>query len=403
MKPRGATGRCAVACALWLSVLASAAGEPAAGGEPDFGPAMFSANRAIVLVTSYSELGEDVPGCPSGKPIAHNAGFLVSEGGHVLTSIHALSGCSKADVVSADGSRSPARMVAFDQRIGLALLSTGVKGVEPLQVAREPVRPGQWIVSACARPAADGTVVVATAAAPISSVEGTLRLSGNRWDNLLVTAAAGTKGTAGAPVLTASGELAGVIVATGTWRGTPGCCFALAASELEPILNSLLDHNSQKLGWMGVVLGEPDDGRGVAVKGVMEESPAHRAGVLPGDVLLELDGEPIVGTSLFEQKVVNGIPGSEVQVTLLRHGRIEGASALIAPRPLFIVRNPARLGTGRRDEFVQWGGVAVGSDWGDAGGPYRQTILSLLCENELLRERIMQMEVRISRLESSAR
>ena len=317
-------------------------GGPAAGQESQacgFGPAVHAAASSVVHVRSTFSMGEEPFGPDAGEVIFSNTGFFVGTGGEVLTSLVGLVGCRDIAVTASEGRTAPARLVALDQPSGLAVLKAELTGTVPLELVESPPAPGSWALLASARPH-DGTVVAIMRPVVVHERRAPVLLHGVEWHGLAAVPVYVPIGSASAPILDRSGRLAAVVLGlqseAGAW-GVESECFALPADRLVPILARLMAGVSRRQGWLGLaILREPADREGVRVAGVLENSPAHEAGIRPGDVLLAIEGRPIEAPSTFTQRVAASEPGASMRLKVLRKEQIVAIQVEVGARPLLI-------------------------------------------------------------------
>jgi len=382
----------AIGCvALWASVAAGAS----EAGRSDFREAAERACESVVLVVSHVRN----PMEPGRDCIIGNTGFFVDTEGRVLTSLLAVSGSTRIEVQAPGADAVQARIQALDQAVGLALLETGLEQTVPFQRREEPLQAGQWVLAACGARSPEGGAQVALCAGMVSACEAAVKLSGVRWDGLLQAELAPRLGLAAGPLLDRTGRLAGVIVGART-SADSGCCYALPVTRLDSLLERLLRRESRRLGWLGLAVAPSPQTGGLAVRGVLGGSPAHVVGIMPGDILLEFDGEPVRDPSMFESKVVGAAPGSRVELSLLSGREVKRVSVAVGTRPLLISRMPV---TARRGVRMFSRGIYVRGPDPSMSAADREIIEQLRQENEELRRRIAQIEERLERLEGESR
>ena len=337
--------------ALLLLLAATAyAGQVFAEPSCDFSRLRQAAARSLVLVEGKLAL-RDTPlqETRRGFDTCLNTGFFVSRSGHVLTSLTGLAGCEEINVHHPDGRIVPAKLAAVDQAADLALLSTHLKDTPALPLAETAPDPGELLALAAAR-IRDSTPDAAIRPGLISSCDASIRLHGVKWQRLIEIPICAPEGAASGPLLNTSGELAGIILAVRSGETSGGrigsdLVYGIPADQLAPILRRLKSGESHRLGWLGVsVAREPDKEEGVRVESVLRESPAQAAGIRPGDVLLEIAGQPLAleAPDTLARYVAQGVPGEDVPLKLLRGDQIKTISARIAPRPFLICHGSQR-------------------------------------------------------------
>ena len=131
---------------------------------------------------------------------------------------------------------------------------------------------------------------------------------------------------------------------TSVWQDCDA--YGLPADQVQAIVDRMRRGESRRLGWLGVAVAhEPGDRQGARVAAVLESSPAHLAGIRPGDVLLEINGAPVERPVTVAEMVAEAGPVPGVRIKLLRGDRqILQVAADLQPRPLAICIAPPRMG-----------------------------------------------------------
>jgi S1-C subfamily serine protease len=355
--------------------------------------AVLAASRSVVRVKSTVPLEGAPVRMRADEATFSNTGFFVTTDGQVLTSLLGVAGCSQIEVFCADGRTAGARVKAFDQPSGLALLETDL----PDTAAFGP---------GTAAPAEGGEVLVASAAAagaglqpvlaPGSVLDGqaSLRVHGLEWRELLVATCEARPGSAAAPVLDEEGQLVGIVL--GSVASLPGVgpqagSYVLPIAQVAPIVERLQRGESRRLGWLGAIVGAPaEGGRGVRVLETLNGAPAALAGLRRGDVLLEADGRLIDTPEVLAESVTRAGPGQAVRLLVQRGEGTQTVALTVGPRPLLICGGMGRPG-----------GKVVRVRWNRSVGAIRlpgradgseEALFQLLEENEQLRARIRELE-----------
>ncbi len=335
---------------------------------------------------SLDAVGESA--CPA-TCTCSNCGFFVSTDGHVLTGLFGVAGSAQITVRCADGRRAEARVLAIDQPANLALLETDLSETVPLEMAGAPPDRGELVVLAALH-RYEGRLQAGVLPGMIASVRASVRFQGVKWQDLLVASLSPPAGDAAAPLLTTDGRLAAIVLgAAESTASTParflsdGACLALPVTQLRPILDRLLRGESRQLGWLGVrLVREPGDREGALVGAVLEGSPAHEAGIRPGDVLLQIGSQPLQDIDALARSVAEGGPRKGVKISVLRDGNVRAIAMDIGPRPL-----------------LMW---AVERDAGEAApprpAPHGSTVQQLRRENRELREHIRSLQEQLREL-----
>ena len=265
---------------------------------------------------------------PEEVELALGAGIVIDRDGHILTNNHVLEAASDVTVVLDDGTELPARIVGGDEDSDLGVLKVEPKG-HPLVPAilgdSDRTEVGEWVLASGNPFGLERSVT-----AGIVSAKGrTFRELGREawFSSFIQTDASINPGNSGGPLVNQRGEVIGVNTAVDT-RGQ-GISYAVPINNARRVIPMLLRDGKLVRSWLGVYvapvtdevaqavkLGEP---RGVYVAGVVDGSPAAKAGILRGDVVLRFDGEDAELAALPWLASVAGV-GRKVAVVIWRDG-----------------------------------------------------------------------------------
>jgi len=265
---------------------------------------------------------------PEEVELALGAGIVIDKDGHILTNNHVLAAASDVTVVLDDGIELTAQIVGGDEDSDLGILKIDAKG-HPLVPAilgnSDKTEVGEWVLAIGNPFGLERSVT-----AGIVSAKGrTFRELGREawFSSFIQTDASINPGNSGGPLVNQWGEVIGVNTAVDT-RGL-GISYAVPINNARRILPMLLRDGRVVRSWLGVYvapvteevaratkLGEP---RGVYVAGVVDGSPAAKAGIARGDVVLRFDGEEAQLATLPWLASVAGV-GRKVDVVVWRDG-----------------------------------------------------------------------------------
>ena len=252
------------------------------------------------------------------RVMGQGSGFIIDPAGYIVTNYHVAGKADQLKVTLSDGTELPAKLVGADQRTDLALLK--VDASKPLPAvafaAGAPPRVGD-VVIAVGNPFG----LSASVTAGIISARGR-DLGARPYDDFLQTDAAINPGNSGGPLFSADGQVVGVNTAiVSPSGGSVGIGFAIPAQLAAKVVGELRDHGAVHRGWLGVELGPNEDGEkaGAKVVAVQRSSPAAKAGLQPGDIILEADGGTIADGRSLARSVADHAPGSALKLGVRRH------------------------------------------------------------------------------------
>jgi serine protease Do len=269
--------------------------------------------------------GEQLP-APRAK--SAGSGFIVDPDGYVVTNHHVVKAAESIEVILDDGTRLPAELRGHDEKTDLALLRVDSDEELPYVAFGDSdvARPGDWVVAIGNPFGLGGTVTTG-----IISARGRDIQSGP-YDDYLQIDAPINQGNSGGPLFGLDGKVLGINTAIySPTGGNVGIGFAIPSTMAQPIIEALKTDGRVERGWLGVQiqsidealaegLGLPDTG-GALVAAVNTGSPADRAGIEPGDVIVGFDGRPIESMRELPRRVAAAAPGTKARVEILREGR----------------------------------------------------------------------------------
>ena len=255
------------------------------------------------------------------------SGVIVSPDGLVLTNSHVVGGNSRLRVTTADGQSLTAVVVGDDPDTDLALLRVNESVTLPFAPLGDSrhLRRGQLVIAIGNPLGFESTVT----AGVVSALGRSLRArTGRLIDDLIQTDAALNPGNSGGPLVSSRGEVVGIN--TAIIMGAQGICFAIAANTAKFVLGELVRHGRVRRAYIGISAAKTALPRrlrheagvvqesAVVVAGVEPTSPADRAGLVAGDVLLSLDGQAVTGADDLIRILTGEKIGGKVEIELLR-------------------------------------------------------------------------------------
>lgn len=270
------------------------------------------------------------------------SGVLVSADGIVLTNNHVVDGATAIQVKLADGRELAAKLVGADPRADLAVLRLEGKplNIKPLALAdSDKVRLGE-VVLAIGSPFG----LAQSVSMGIVSAKGRADVHIADYEDFIQTDAAINPGNSGGALVNLRGELLGINTAIASSSGgSQGIGFAIPANMLRPIIKSLLETGRVVRGYLGVGIQAmtpelreafaANAAGGVLVTEVQADSPAERAGLLRGDVVLEIAGKAADSPQRFRNGVAQAGVGAKLPIVVQRQGKRVELAAQLAEAP----------------------------------------------------------------------
>ncbi|MBI4636536.1 MAG: Do family serine endopeptidase, partial [Candidatus Rokubacteria bacterium] len=251
------------------------------------------------------------------------SGVIVDPSGIALTNAHVIERATDIDVVTTDGNKHRAKVVGIDKKTDLAVLRLD-DGKGTFRHARlgdsDKAQVGDWVIAVGSPFGLQATVTAGIISAKARQI------GQGPFDDFLQTDAAINPGNSGGPLVNMQAEVIGIN--TAIVAGGAGIGFAIPSNMARKIYTELITRGKVTRGWLGVSIQQltPElaksfgarDPRGVLISDVVPESPAARAGLQPGDILLEFDGQKVDGPADLQRAVGLAAPGREARLKVWR-------------------------------------------------------------------------------------
>ncbi|HEX3856494.1 MAG TPA: trypsin-like peptidase domain-containing protein [Verrucomicrobiae bacterium] len=270
------------------------------------------------------------------------SGFVIAPDGLILTNSHVVHGAVRMEVTLADGRVFDASLVGDDPETDLAVIRINASQLVHAQFGdSKSVRVGQIAIAIGSPFGFQQTVT----AGVVSALGRSMRSqSGRLIDNVIQTDAALNPGNSGGPLVNSRGEIIGVN--TAIILPAQGICFAIASNTAEFVTAWLIKEGVIRRSWIGVagqnvpihrrvvVFHRLAADHGVLVSGIEPGSPASRAGLREGDVIVTFGGESVSSIDELHRHLVSNVIGIPSQITVIRH--TEKLDLVVTPQELVI-------------------------------------------------------------------
>jgi serine protease Do len=270
----------------------------------------------------------NIPRAPR-RQLQHSlgSGVIVSPDGYVLTNNHVVSGANEIEVSLADDRTFKASIVGTDPMTDIAVIKLDAKDLPVLVLGNsDSINVGNFVVAVGNPFGLSGTVTMG-----IVSAKGRGNLGIEGYENFIQTDAAVNPGNSGGALVNVRGELIGINTAiiAGENGGNQGIGFAVPINMARQVMDQILRKGKVVRGYLGVII-QPvtpkiaksfglSKNQGVLLGDIISGGPAAKAGLQKGDIILQLNGQPVNERNELQLKIAMTPPGSTVQLKIFRN------------------------------------------------------------------------------------
>lgn len=269
---------------------------------------------------------------PPGTPKEHKrtglgSGVIVDARGYILTNNHVVKGADEIKVRLSDNREFKGKVIGADPKTDLAVVKIDTDNLPVLQLGdSDGLKPGETVIAV-----GNPFGLSQTVTAGIVSATGRANVGIADFEDFIQTDAAINPGNSGGALVNIRGELVGINTAIfSTTGGYQGIGFAIPSNMAKSIMESLIQSGKVVRGWIGIYIQPitPElaqqfrlhDEQGVLVGDVVEDSPAEKAGIQRGDVILEFNGRKVEDPRSLRNMVAAMNPNDEATLKLFREG-----------------------------------------------------------------------------------
>lgn len=257
------------------------------------------------------------------------SGVIMGSNGLILTNNHVVEGADNIKVSLMDGREFAAKVKGRDPQTDLAVLTIDAKNLQPIKIGNsDNMRVGDWVlaIGSPLDPELEHTVT-----SGIISAKGRSAMGLSQYEDYIQTDAAINPGNSGGALVNIKGELIGINSAIATQTGGfMGIGFAIPVNLAQKVMTDIVEKGKVVRGWLGVYIQNvtPEIAKamnlktpkGVIVSKVQDNSPAAKAGLKTGDVILAYNGKTLNNSVELSTWVAGTSPGTEISLKILRNG-----------------------------------------------------------------------------------
>jgi len=268
------------------------------------------------------------------------SGVIVDKSGLIITNNHVVSKADEIKVLLSDKREFKAKLIGTDSKTDLAVLKIEAEGLHTIPWAdSDKLEVGEFVLAVGNPFGLNQTVTMG-----IVSAVGRASMGIAEYEDFIQTDAAINPGNSGGALVNTQGQLVGINTAIFSQSGgNMGIGFAVPSNMARSILEQLVGAGKVVRGWLGVSIQDLTaelgaqfgvvEAKGVLVSDVLENSPAKRAGLLRGDVILEFDGKPVDNPTHLRNAVAQTPVGKKAVVKFMRDKHVRTLEITVAEQP----------------------------------------------------------------------
>jgi serine peptidase DegS len=267
------------------------------------------------------------------------SGVIMNSAGYILTNAHVIQNANEISITLNDGRQAQAKLIGLDTDTDLAVVNIQLENLPQIPIGNSSELKIGDIVLAIGNPYNFGQTVTQG----IVSATSRKRRGISYFDDFIQTDADINLGNSGGALVTAAGELIGINTAiVSSSGGSEGIGLATPINQALDVMNQIIENGKVVRGWLGIeaqTLGTDVikmlnlETGGVLVNAIMRNSPAENAGLIPGDIMISIDGKNLSSPDQAIETITELTPGSEVKINILRGWERQELITKIAQRP----------------------------------------------------------------------
>ncbi|WDE98307.1 DegQ family serine endoprotease [Lentisphaera profundi] len=285
------------------------------------------------------EQGErsDEPTQKRREEVGQGSGFIISKDGYVLTNNHVIGEADHIKVMLNDGREFEAKVIGKDPKSDVAVVKVDAKDLPVIELGdSDKLEIGEWVM-AIGNPFG----LSHTVTAGIVSAKGRNSVGITDYENFIQTDAAINPGNSGGPLVDLDSKVIGINTAIFSRSGGyMGIGFAIPINMVKKITEQLIANGAVTRGFIGIYMQELtaelaesfDVKAGILISQVSPDSPAEKAGLLSGDVIVKLKGKAIVNLAAFRNAIAMEKPGDKIALVIIREDKQKSVRITVGSR-----------------------------------------------------------------------
>ncbi len=270
--------------------------------------------------------------------VGFGSGVIISEDGYIVTNNHVVEGGSKIEVTLNDKRLYEAELIGRDPSTDLALIKIDAKALPYLSYGNsDKVQIGEWVLAVGNPFNLTSTVTAGIVSAKARNIN---ILGNNTIESFIQTDAAVNRGNSGGALVNTDGQLVGINAAIASRSGNyEGYSFAIPVNIVKKVMDDLLNYGEIQRAFIGITIAEIDaemaekEGietlQGVYIGSVTKNGGADKAGIMEGDIIVQIDNVQIHSTSELLENIGQHHPGDKIDVKVLRKNKAKIFSVVL--------------------------------------------------------------------------
>ncbi|MCB1975964.1 MAG: trypsin-like peptidase domain-containing protein, partial [Nitrosomonas sp.] len=268
------------------------------------------------------------------------SGVIVSSNGYILTNHHVIEAADEVEIALSDGRKIKAVVAGSDPETDLAVLKVDLTNLPAITFGHSREAKVGDVVLAVGNPFGVGQTVTMG----IIGALGRTKVGINTFEEFIQTDAAINPGNSGGALTDTAGNLIGINTAIYSRSGgSLGIGFAIPVHIAKEIMEQIIRSGGVTRGWLGVSMQDMTEeladsfklssATGALIAGVLKDGPADRAGIKAGDIMIAIEGEPVLNSSELLNRVAALAPGATATVTIIRDKKEMEIQIKVGVRP----------------------------------------------------------------------